>query len=51
MPCASGCAARITPTTAAATDDPSVRITEFRPFAAAVSVGGTARMMRVGIAA
>jgi hypothetical protein len=34
----------------AAIVDPRVRITELRPFAAAVSVGGTTLMMSVGIA-
>ena len=37
--------------TAAATVDPSVRITALKPFAAAVSDAGTACMMSVGIAA
>src|SRR5690606_5053977 len=42
--------ARMTPTSVADTVDPSARITEFRPLDAAVSLGGTARMISVGIA-
>ena len=47
----STCDERITPMTAAAIVEPSVRITELNPFAAAVSEAGTACMMSVGIAA
>ena len=44
------CDEMMRPTTVAAIVDPRVRITELRPFAAAVSVGGTTLMMSVGIA-
>ncbi len=40
-----------TPTTALDVEVPMERMRVFRPFAAAVSVGGTAAMMRAGIAA
>ena len=43
--------ARITLTTADEADVPTARIKELRPFAAAVSVIGTAPMMSAGMAA
>ena len=42
---------RMSPSTAAATVEPRLRITELSPFAAAVSLAGTERMMSVGMAA